>query len=133
MTQKKEKIIGIDPGKLKAGDIVLRSQRIGVNGGAHHKPAAKFLILGRAKTFPKQSNINYSYFDAYLLWCDENYLGYHNKVGDIWQIPWYAFRDEGRYQMEFECDKSTSVTKQPSILTKQPSILTNQREKQSEV
>ena len=108
MTQKKEKIIGIDPGKLKAGDIVLRSQRIGVNGGAHHKPAAKFLILGRVKSKLNQSNI---YFNAYLLWCDENYLGYYNKVGDIWQIPWYAFQNEGHYQMEFECDKSRTVPK----------------------
>ena len=108
MTPQKNKIIGIDPGKLKAGDIVLRYQGISVQEGTEHKPAAKFLILGRAKTFPKQSN---TYFDAYLLWCDENYLGYHNKVGDIWQIPWYAFRDEGQYKMEFECDKTRSPAK----------------------
>ena len=108
VTPQKNKIVGIDPGKLKAGDIVLRYQRISVQEGTEYKPAAKFLILGIAKAFPKWDNI---YFDAYLLWCDENYMGYHNKVGDIWQIPWYAFRDEGHYQMEFQCDKSRSPAK----------------------
>ena len=107
MTPQKNKI-GLDPGKLKAGDIVLRYQRISVKEGAEHKPAAKFLILGRLKSELNQSN---TYFECYLLWCDQNYMGYHNKVGDKWQIPWYAFRDEGHYEMEFECDKSRSPAK----------------------
>ncbi len=110
MTQKKEKIIGIDPGKLKAGDMIVRTQ----SSYEGDIPVAKFLILGRAKSKLNQSNI---YFNAYLLWCDENYLGYHNKVGDKWQIPWYAFQNEPtyhgleQYKMEFECDKSRSAAK----------------------
>ena len=103
MTPQKN-IMPLDPGKLKAGDIVLRTQ----SSYEGDIPVAKFLILGRLKSQLNQSN---TYFEAYLLWSDENYLGYHNKVGDIWQIPWYAFRDEGFYQMEFQADKSTSVTK----------------------
>ena len=108
MTPQKNKIIGIDPGKLKAGDIVLRYQRISGQEGTEYIPGAKFLILGHAKAFPKWDN---TYFECYLLWCDQNYMGYHNKVGDIWQIPWYAFRDEGHYQMEFQADKSRSAAK----------------------
>jgi len=108
LTPQKNKIIGIDPGKLKAGDIVLRYQRISGQEGTEYIPGAKFLILGRVKRGPATAH---TYFDAYLLWCDENYLGYHNKVGDIWQIPWYAFRDEGHYQMEFQADKSRSAAK----------------------
>jgi len=101
-------IMPLDPGKLKGGDIVLRYQRISVMEEAEYIPGAKFLILGRVKSKLNQSNI---YFECYLLWCDENYMGYHNKVGDIWQIPWYAFRDEGHYQMEFQADKSRSAAK----------------------
>jgi len=52
------------------------------------------------------------------LWCDQNYMGYHNKVGDIWQIPWYAFKDEGHYQMEFECDLSEAPAKRSKNLAK---------------
>ena len=107
LTQEK-KIVGVDPGKLKAGDIVLRSQIISAKKGARQNPVAKFLILGRVKSGPATAH---TYFDAYLLWCDENYMGYHNKVGDIWQIPWYAFQNEPTYKMEFKCDKSTSVAK----------------------
>ena len=76
--------------------------------GAEHKPAAKFLILGRLKSGPATMD---TYFEAYLLWCDENYLGYHNKVGDIWQIPWYAFQNGGEYKVEFKADKSRSPAK----------------------
>ncbi len=102
-------IMPLDPGKLKGGDIVLRYQRISVMvGDDMYKPAAKFLILGCAKSELNQSN---TYFECYLLWCDENYMGYHNKVGDIWQIPWYAFRDEGFYQMEFKADLSEAPAK----------------------
>ena len=107
MTPQKN-IMPLDPGKLKAGDIVLRYQRISVMEGAEYKPAAKFLILGRVKN---EAHFAHTYFECYLLWCDENYMGQHNKVGDKWQIPWYAFRDEGFYQMEFQADKSRSVTK----------------------
>ena len=103
-TPQKNKIVGIDPGKLKAGDIVLRTQ----SSYEGDIPVAKFLILGHAKAFPKWDN---TYFECYLLWCDENYLGYHNKVGDKWQIPWYAFQNEPTYKMEFQCDKSRSAAK----------------------
>jgi len=109
LTQEK-KIVGVDPGKLKAGDIVLRSQIISIKDGARQKPVAKFLILGRLKSQLNQSN---TYFECYLLWCDQNYMGYHNKVGDIWQIPWYAFQNEPTYKMEFQCDKSSTVAKRP--------------------
>ena len=110
MTPQKNKIVGIDPGKLKAGDMIVRTHY----SSEGDIPVAKFLILGRAKTFPKWDN---TYFDAYLLWCDENYMGYHNKVGDKWQIPWYAFQNEPtyhgleQYKMEFECDKTRSAAK----------------------
>ena len=107
MTPQKN-IMPLDPGKLKAGDIVLRYQRISVMEGSEYIPGAKFLILGRVKN---EAHFAHTYFECYLLWCDENYMGYHNKVGDIWQIPWYAFRDEGQYQMEFQADKSRSPAK----------------------
>ena len=108
MTPQKNKIIGIDPGKLKAGDIVLRYQRISGQEGTEYIPGAKFLILRRLKN---KVHFAHTYFECYLLWCDQNYMGYHNKVGDIWQIPWYAFRDEGQYQMEFQADKSRTAPK----------------------
>lgn len=106
MTPQKNTIVGVKPDELKAGDIVLRYQMVGPQ--LLQKPAAKFLILSRSKYESEAASV---YFDAYLLWCDENYLGYHNKVGDIWQIPCYAFKNEREYKLEFKCDKSSDVSK----------------------
>ena len=124
MTPQKNNIVDVKPDELKAGDIVHRYQTIGepING-IDYKPVAKFLIIGRVSWTKHPSEV---YFDAYLLWCDENYLGNHNKVGDMWQIPWYAFKNGSEYKVEFKCDISDGTAKHPSILT-------NQREKQNEV
>ena len=111
MTPQKNNIIGIEPDILNAGDIIVRYQTIGAR--AHlvpdpDKPAAKFLIIDRVKMAPYVKEV---YFHAYLLWCDENYLGLHHKVGDMWQIPWYAFKNEPSYKIEFKADKSRSPAK----------------------
>ena len=108
LTTPQKNIMPLDPGKLKAGDIVLRYQRISVIEGTEYIPGAKFLILGRVKD---DGTMVETHFQCYLLWCDENYMGYHNKVGDIWQIPWYAFVNEPTYKVEFKCGESRTVPK----------------------
>ena len=117
MTIEKNNIVDVKPDELKAGDIVHRYQTIGepING-IDYKPVAKFLIIQRLIT---PGYDGYILFESYLLWCDENYLGYHNKVGDIWQIPEYAFKNGGEYKVEFKCDISDGTVKHPSILTNQ--------------
>tara|TARA_R110002051_G_scaffold43422_1_gene88973 strand:+ start:536 stop:946 length:411 start_codon:yes stop_codon:yes gene_type:complete len=111
LTIEKNNIIGIEPDELKAGDIVVRYQSMGARPHLvpdPNKPAAKWLIIGRVKMAPHRSDV---YFHAYLLWCDENYLGVHHNVGDMWQIPWYAFANESSYKIEFKADKSRSPAK----------------------